>query len=224
MKNNSNPNALIIFVKYPTPGEVKTRLGKSIGYEKAASLYSLIAKFIINKLTDSKSYTSLIFYSPENKKEEVKKWLNRNELEYFPQTGNSLGEKISNAFKHCFSSGKKNVAIVGTDCIEINEKELSNVFGMLSENNIDVILGPSLDGGYYLLGLNKYRNKIFNNIEWSTNKVLNKTINIINENNLLYQTIEEKNDIDQIEDIKLNKIEIFDKDLSNSIRTILSEN
>ena len=162
---NKNQNALIIFAKYPEPGTVKTRLGKTIGNTKSASIYSVLAKFLVNKLAESEDYNTYVFFSPENKKKQVIKWINKKESDFFAQHGNSLGEKMSNAFNKCFGLQHKNLIIIGTDCIGIEKEEIKKGFDLLEENKNQIILGPSNDGGYYLLGMNSFYDFLFNEIE-----------------------------------------------------------
>ena len=216
-----NQNALIIFVKYPEPGKVKTRLANKIGKENAAKIYSLLAKFIINKLALSKHYETFIFFTPENKKEETVSWIGNHKIKYYAQKGKSLGDKISSAFKQCFELKRKNIVIIGTDCIEIDQGEILKTLKMLEKNEFEIVIGPSNDGGYYLLGLSKYHNFLFDQIDWSTNKVFDQTISKINIRNLKYGLLKEKNDIDEFQDIILKKIEKIDLKLASEINQLI---
>ena len=200
-------NTLIIFIKYPEPGKVKTRLAHDIGESEAARIYSVMAESIIEKTSDSSNYSTIIFYNPPEKEDEIKEWINKKEVQYMPQAGNILGDKISNAFEKVFSTGTDKAVIIGSDCIDVDKETISTAIKLLEHN--DVILGPAEDGGYYLLGLNKYVPGIFQDIEWSTENVLKQTIERISENNLKFNLLKTLKDIDTVDDLIEANIENF---------------
>ena len=211
-------NNLIIFLKYPEAGKVKTRLGKSIGYEKAADIYSILIKHLISQLNDSNNYSVKIFYTPEERYEDISKWLNTDNL--MPQEGNNLGERLSNAFYHSFTEGYSNTVVIGSDCIEITRDDINTAFNFLS-TGYETVIGPTNDGGYYLIGLSgKNYPELFQNIEWSTNKVFSQTQKIINQLQISSRILNYYNDIDEISDINSNVIKIinsYNPDLRISI-------
>jgi glycosyltransferase A (GT-A) superfamily protein (DUF2064 family) len=90
--------------------------------------------------------------------------------------------------------------IIGTDCLEINHKLINNTFNFL--NNHHMVIGPATDGGYYLIGLNKIYYHIFNDIDWSTDKVLKQTLVKARDLNIKYKLLDFKNDIDILEDLR----------------------
>ncbi len=101
-------NALIVFIKYPEPGKVKTRLAKALGDEKACAVYKLLAENVIKKILTKNpgTYTVHIFFTPADKETEIKDWLkpfiqgNRGvKTQFNPQEGRNLGERMSNAFR-----------------------------------------------------------------------------------------------------------------------------
>src|ERR1700741_747851 len=98
MAEANTKHALLVFVKYPEPGKVKTRLAKSIGKEKAARIYSAMAKTVIHTVSKSREYKTIIFFDPPERKNDVKNWLQDNGCNLFPQNGKSLGERMANAF------------------------------------------------------------------------------------------------------------------------------
>ncbi|MGI9533604.1 MAG: TIGR04282 family arsenosugar biosynthesis glycosyltransferase [Thermodesulfobacteriota bacterium] len=201
-------NNLIIFVKYPEPGHVKTRIGKVIGIEKAADLYCSLANYIVSSLVQSKDYNISVFFTPKDRIKNIKSWFQCGDIDYFPQTGNSLGERISNAFEHSFSNGFNNTIIIGSDCIEINQEIVANAFKYLNDDS-DCVVGPAHDGGYYLIGL-KSKNYpfIFEDLMWSSDSVFDETMKKINYLNLNSIILEELNDIDNIDDLNNNVIKL----------------
>ena len=200
-------NNLIIFLKYPEPGQVKTRLGKDIGYEKAADIYSIFVIHLLSNFINSKNYNITIQYSPEDKSNEISEWLNFNNIE--PQIGNNLGEKLSNAFDKSFKKGYLNTVLIGTDCIEITNKDIENAFSLLSEG-YDSVLGPTYDGGYYLIGFSDNNHPfLFKEIDWSSEKVFSQTIKKLNYAEMKNKILDFYNDIDEISDINSNVIKII---------------
>ncbi len=199
-------NTLIIFIKYPQAGKVKTRLAKDIGDNEAAKIYSQMTKTIIEKTIDTANYNTFIFYDPPEKEQDIKKWINKKELNYLPQLGNTLGERISSAFKEVYSSGTNKALIIGSDCIDVDKVTINEAIDLL--DTTDVILGPAQDGGYYLLGTNEYSPQIFQDIEWSTDKVLQQTIQQVNKMGLKYKLLKTLKDIDTVDDLEGFNIDI----------------
>ncbi|MGI9533564.1 MAG: TIGR04282 family arsenosugar biosynthesis glycosyltransferase [Thermodesulfobacteriota bacterium] len=194
-------NNLIIFIKYPEPGQVKTRIGKTIGIEKAADIYSSLANHVVSKLRNTDSCKITVSFTPGNREDLIKSWFNSKYINYFPQCGVSLGERISNAFETSFLNGFKNTVIIGSDCIEIEEEIITRAFNYLN-NESDCVIGPTYDGGYYLIGL-KSRNYpyIFEKIDWSSDTVFDETFKKINFLNLKSIILEKLNDVDDIDDV-----------------------
>jgi len=200
-------NNLIIFLKYPEPRQVKTRLGKEIGYKKAADIYSIFVKHLLSQFTNSNNYKTSIQYSPEEKTKEISTWLNIKDIE--PQKGNNLGEKISHAFDTSFKKGYLNTIVIGTDCIELSDKNIEQSFSTLS-GGFNSVIGPTNDGGYYLIGFSKKNYPfLFNDIDWSTNKVFKQTLKLINNTNMKNKILNYYNDIDEISDINSNVIKLI---------------
>lgn len=194
----SNDNNLILFLKYPEKGKVKTRLAKDIGNEKALLIYKKSVSKLLNQL-DSNNYDISIYYCPENKNDEVKKWINLPDIKYLAQSGDDLGIRMLNAFKDSISLKYAKTVIIGTDCLEITNSLLSQSFDLLDDS--DLVLGPATDGGYYLMGLKAVVETIFQDIHWSTEKVLKQTIKKAKEIKLSYKFLDFNNDIDNIHDL-----------------------
>jgi len=199
MTQKTKKNILIIFLKYPEAGKVKTRLAKDVGDDEAARIYSHMALNIIEGAIDPQSYNTIIFYDPPEKEKEIKNWIGKKEVQYLPQIGNTLGDRISNAFKEVYSNGADKTVIIGTDCLEVTSEIINKAISLLGETQ--VVLGPAEDGGYYLLALNQDRPQIFQDINWSTEHVLNQTVSKIVENKLNYQKLKTLKDIDTVDDI-----------------------
>lgn len=221
-------NYLIIFIRYPETGKVKTRLSKSIGSESATTLYRLFVEAVLNRTSfntpssqkdhehsssNDTRYETAVFFTPEEKRSNIKDWLG-DKYRLYHQSGNDLGERMSNAFKKIYDVGAKKVVIIGSDTPTLKKRLIFQAFELLDKN--DVVIGPTKDGGYYLLGLSfisnpfkKYQeDEIFTEIEWSTEKVFNQTITKVKNSGYSYKPLPEYYDIDTIEDLYLLKQEI----------------
>ena len=195
-------NALIIFVKNLIEGHVKTRLAKTLGNDAAMDIYKQLIKNTHDKI-QSLEIDKIIFYSDFIEDDIWENDLFQKEI----QEGNDLGERMKNAFKSLsagqtgsFTARYKKVVIVGTDCPGINKHILSDAF--LKLNNFDIVIGPATDGGYYLLGMKKEHSFLFQDIEWSTDKVFQQTIELCNRNHLSYFLLPKLSDIDEEKDLK----------------------
>lgn len=206
-------NALIIFIKNPVKGKVKTRLAATIGDDMALAIYQKLLKHTLN-IAEHVTADKFIFFSDAI--DETIGDVNA-PFYYKIQSGNDLGEKMKNAFVQLFKSGYKRVVIIGTDCPGINENILKTAFGEF--NNSDVVIGPATDGGYYLLGMKEMHNDLFEKIDWSTSVVLHSTIECYNKSNLSYslltalRNVDEQKDLvhlDNMLDLKNKKVDQYD--------------
>lgn len=185
----------MIFIKNPELGKVKTRLAKSIGHEKALNVYHLLLDHTL-KITSTIKTDKAVFYSDYINENDI--W-REGEFKKLLQKGEDLGEKMSNAFINAFKMGYKRVVIIGSDCFELNEGILNNAFKILEEN--EVVIGPANDGGYYLLGLQKYYKQFFENKTWSTENVLLETLHDLSNLNLSFKLLPTLSDIDEEKDL-----------------------
>lgn len=194
-------NILIIFIKYPEAGQVKTRLAKTIGKEQAAYFCRLSVEAVL-KRTEDENYQTLVFFTPEEKKGRIKEWLGEG-LELYPQQGKDLGERLASAFQEVFQRGAKHAVLIGTDSPLINSEMIRGAFRRLKEK--ESVLGPASDGGYYLLGLNSFHEELFQGVEWGSNRVWQQTLNIFKKTGIKYSLLAEHFDIDEMEDLQMLK-------------------
>jgi len=193
-------NVLIIFVKYPEPGKVKTRMAEELGEKKAAEIYSLMAETVIGNVAHSESYQTAIFFDPPEKEDEIIKWIGDGSAVFFPQEGKALGDRMSNAFGRVCSDGARKAVIIGTDCVDVTSETVEEAFYLLVET--DVVIGPADDGGYYLLGLNNHQPELFSDIIWSTGLVFDQTVQRIKEAGLSFTLLKTLTDIDTAADLR----------------------
>jgi len=187
---------LIIFVKNPELGKVKTRLAKSIGDAQALAVYFKLLRSCFD-LTESLSQDVVIYYN--NYIDSEDHWRSDRYKKYL-QEGKNIGEKMSNAIAEQISLGYENVCLIGSDIYDLSEEVICKAFGALKSK--DIVIGPALDGGYYLIGMKKANGDIFNISKWSTDTVLKETIEKIKQQGLSYEKMTQLNDIDTIDDLR----------------------
>ena len=161
---------LIIFVRNPVFGKVKTRLAKTIGDEQALSIYKELLRHT-HDITQTLACDKYVFYADGITLDDI--WEN-DIYKKQVQTGNDLGIRMHTAFDILFSKGYQHICIIGSDCYELTTAIIQQAFNSLPQYN--TVIGPSADGGYYLLGLSRMQLSLFTNIAWSTDKVLAQTI------------------------------------------------
>jgi rSAM/selenodomain-associated transferase 1 len=188
-------NALIIFVKNPVHGKVKTRLAAAIGNDKALDIYLHLITHTL-KAAANAAADKYIYFSDEIDNTVGQK---TTAFKRSVQSGIDLGEKMKNAFSDILNNSYRKVIIIGTDCPGISPEILQRAFNQLADT--DVVIGPAADGGYYLLGMKALQPLLFDNMEWSTSTVLQTTVERCTQNKLRYQLLEELNDIDEEKDL-----------------------
>jgi rSAM/selenodomain-associated transferase 1 len=165
--------ALGIFVKAPIPGRVKTRLAEHIGASSAAEVYWRLGRQVVGATAGSCGGPS-VWFTPATEGRFVQEWLSGvGRVAFRPQAGARLGDRLARAFAHEFAEGARPVVIVGSDCPGVNRRVVQQAFAALSEH--PMVLGPALDGGYYLIGLDAPQPALFRAIAWSTAAVAAQT-------------------------------------------------
>ncbi len=187
-------NALIIFVRNPELGKVKTRLAETIGNEKALCIYEELLQhtFEITLAVETSKY---IFYVDKIQEEDL--WNAHGFFKILQEDGN-LGYKMETAFAFLFSEGYESVVIIGSDCFELTTEIIDQAFYVLQKK--DIVIGPANDGGYYLLGMKKMFPFIFRNKDWSTELVFDQTIRELKHENIPYELLAMLTDVDTEED------------------------
>ncbi len=201
----SYKNALIIFIKNPALGKVKTRLAKTVGDEKALEIY-----LELSRITRENAAILSIGLLAERADDEVKIYIfysdfidtdddwSNDTFEKRVQSGEDLGDRMLNAFKDILQK-HSHVCIIGSDCPTLSVDILNQSFDMLQ--NHDFVVGPSTDGGYYLLGISTDSYAfVFKNMAWSTENVLSETINRIAQNNQTVALLPALTDVDEEKD------------------------
>ena len=182
-------NALIIFIKNPEKGKVKTRLAKEVGADKALAIYRALLAHT-RKIALAVPTQRFLFYSEYI--DEKDGWSDKDFIKLL-QIDANLGAKMANAFQQVLAQYKKAV-IIGSDCASLTPEIVQKAFDKLE--TFPFVIGPAMDGGYYLLGMKKFRPEIFEQIEWSTASVLSSTIQRIESLEKKYYLLPELSDID----------------------------
>lgn len=191
---------VLIFVKAPIPGTVKSRLGKAIGFEAAAALYQCFAKDLL--LTIQKlGLDRLIFFAPPEAETFVRQWLGEHH-HYFAQRGDDLGERMAHAFTTSFELGYTGALLTGSDSPDLPLSYLEK--GLLALSQQQIVLGPSEDGGYYTLGFTpeNFTPRVFNNMPWSTPTVYEQTLQILHTQPYPVCQLPTWYDVDTLEDLR----------------------
>ncbi len=186
--------AIIIFVRNPELGKVKTRLAATVGNDKALAIYKELLQHTFSTVKNVKA-DKFVFYHEVITDNDI--WSEMGFIKKIQQNV-ELGEKMKAAFQEVFSADYKNVLIIGSDCLQLNSKIIEDAFTMLKEK--DTVIGPAKDGGYYLLGMSIMHNFIFENKEWSTSSVFSDTIHDIEQHQLSVGFLPELLDVDSEED------------------------
>ncbi len=197
MKNDA---LILFFVKYPEPGEVKTRLAASIGADKAAELYGNFVLDLLAKLQSTRLPFAICFY-PAQKKELLMGWLGGG-YEYILQRGADVGERMAAAFLDAFAGGRSRVVLIGSDFPDLPQSFLEESLAALSTH--DAVIGPAMDGGYYLIGFRDrtFSAQVFEGMQWGTEGVFRQTLSILKDHRKRVYVLPVWNDIDTIEDLR----------------------
>jgi len=164
---------LIIFAKEPQRGRVKTRLEGYLTKSGCVSLYKAFLKDTIELARKIKGKQKIIAFDPDSGRPEYLK-KNAPGFSLLRQKGRGLGRRMHNVFKTAKQQGAKNTVIIGSDSPNLPAGVIKRAFLELRHN--DLVIGPSSDGGYYLIGLRGPCPEIFSGIKWSSHKVFDHTL------------------------------------------------
>ena len=196
----THANALVIMAKAPLPGDVKTRLVPPLSPEEAAELSRCLLLDLIEELKSFRSGDLFIAFTPVEHAAFFS-GIADGRFVCIPQRGHDLGERMKHIFEDLFSKGYKNIVVIGSDLPVFPSRFLQDAFMALDGSGYSVTFGPSRDGGYYLIGMNRYVPEIFQGIPWSSNSVLSTTVHKLSALELAPYFVPAWFDIDTIEDL-----------------------
>jgi rSAM/selenodomain-associated transferase 1 len=202
-------NTLIIFIKAPRPGFVKSRLAASLGPQAAAQAYCTLVEALLANLSNPSPppapqrrnsvtpHSTLLCYAPDDALPEIASWL-RPTWTAVPQGAGDLGQRMQRAFAEAFKAGAKRVVLIGSDCPTISAADLETAWQALASH--DLVLGPATDGGYWLIALSRNEPALFDQMAWSTSRVLAETRRRADTLGLRTYCLAERADIDTEQD------------------------
>lgn len=192
-------HALIIFVRNPEPGKVKTRLAATLGDEKALHIYKDLLHHTRSVSRQSTAHKFVFYHNVIDWEDE---W-NIPDFNKRLQCNTNLGSKMRKAFEEVFSAGYDKAIIIGSDCFELNTALIESAFLYLDDK--DVVIGPASDGGYYLLGMKRMHSCFFSNKQWSTASVYAATLQDAITNGIRITSLPVLTDVDTEADWLLTK-------------------
>lgn len=197
----SSKQHLIIFTRYPEPGKTKTRLIPALGAVGAANLQRQMTEYTIfqaRELQKAADITVEVRFVGGDL-QLMQDWLGDG-LVYQPQGDGDLGLRMGRSLFDAFERGAEQVIIIGSDCPGVNCQILATAFEQLQV--FDLVLGPAVDGGYYLIGLQRPIPALFLNIEWGSTQVFQRTVDIAQKLKLSPIYLPPLADVDRPEDIQ----------------------
>ena len=204
---------LLLFLKEPLPGEVKTRLAATVGAEQAATVYRAMVRLLLMQLSGLEQCHLRFCYTPDDAHDAIQFWilpeimdtpeikLNLEHIDFRAQGGGDLGARLTRAARQAFQEGYQKVAFIGSDCIELSSRWIQAAFAQLNDTH-DAVIGPTPDGGYHLLGMQRYLPALFDRIPWSTPVTCQITTERAAEEGISLYTLPSLPDIDTEEDYK----------------------
>ena len=193
---------LIVFTRYPEPGRAKTRLIPALGALRAATVHRQMTEHTllqVRKLHSTRSISIAVHFDGSGDRQ-MQDWLGA-DLGYQSQSSGDLGGRMARSFDDAFQAGIERVSIIGTDCPELDAELMGRAFDELLTH--DLVLGPAIDGGYYLIGLRYFIPELFVDISWSTDRVLVQTVAIADKLNLSVGYLPILADVDRPEDLPI---------------------
>jgi rSAM/selenodomain-associated transferase 1 len=198
---------VLLFVKLPEKGKVKTRLARDVEWDLVLHLYESMVLDTVGMLKQT-TVPFLICFDPPDALDRMKRWLGP-DCTYIPQTGTDLGERMERAFVRIFREGADKALLIGSDIPGLSSAVILEAFDSLTSH--DAVIGPARDGGYYLIGFQKngFDAAVFHDMIWSTKAVFGETIMRLRENARNVHVLPQCTDVDTKEDLKtlLNQME-----------------
>lgn len=212
-----------IFAKYWEKGKVKTRLAKAIGVSSATEIYLRFLRLSL-KIANNSACEKILAYSPRERELEFRKLAP--DWRLMPQVESDLGTRMQDFFERTFVGARLNssnvaaesesspipvsqtctqgadphrIVLIGSDTPLLPVSYVETAFEQLEEH--DVVLGPSSDGGYYLIGAREQTPEIFQGVDWSSDRVLDQTITKLQQGNYSYGLLAEYADVDELPDL-----------------------
>jgi rSAM/selenodomain-associated transferase 1 len=195
---------VLVFLKYPERGRVKTRLARDVGEAEAVRIYEVLVKRVLEVVGGVKGADVRIVFDPEERGEEVRRWVGEMAGEkgagwtFHAQGRGDLGARMRGAFGEAMGAGYGKVLAVGTDCVDVTVSLFEEAWRMLE--TVGVVFGPALDGGYYLMGMKRVYDGLFEGIEWSGSETLEMSLKAAADAGASVGMLRPLRDVDDLED------------------------
>ena len=211
----------MIFLRLPRSGEVKTRLARTLGSEEATQFYRVCAEHLLGETEKlPSSIDKHIYYTAKKDEEDMKRWAG-SRFRFRLQGGGDLGARLKMAFRDQFRRGMKRVIVIATDVPDLSVADIEEA--VVALNGADLVIGPSTDGGYYLIGMTEFHPALFDDISWSTKVVYEQTLAAAGELRLRVHNLRRLDDIDTEDDLRRwearSELEKDERITSASLRT-----
>ncbi len=188
---------VVVFAKAPEPGRVKTRLAADLGEDEAVRIYRRMGRQVVDQLRGG-PFRLRVCHTPPHAEAEVRRWLGEEGLEFTPQASGDLGRRMHRALEEALSEVPR-ACVVGTDAPGMDQALVRQALARLADH--DVVFGPACDGGYYLVGLRRPAPELFRDIPWSTDQVLDRSLEAAGRAGLSVATLPMLSDVDRVEDL-----------------------
>jgi hypothetical protein len=183
---------LVIMLKAPRPGSVKTRLARALGDEPACAAYRELVECLLANLASIVPVE--LRYAPDDAPAEIAPWLAPG-WSSAPQGPGDLGQRLRSAVQQAFTPGPARLVIVGSDCPWVTGQDIHDAWRALKDH--DLVLGPARDGGYWLIGLNRPELALFDGVTWSSSEVFQQTLACARRLDLKVHILRSLSDVDE---------------------------
>ncbi len=193
---------LLVFTRYPEPGRSMSRLIPALGPDGAAALQRRLGRHALSRARSFAARRPVVLeiHHAGGDRRDMGAWLG-DDLVFRRQGDGDLGARMAAAFARAFAAGARAVVIVGTDCPQLDADRLAEAFAALAES--ELVLGPALDGGYYLIGLSRPAPELFRKVPWGTAEVCARTLDRASPLGLKIAMLGPLADVDRPEDLEL---------------------
>ena len=200
----------------PAPGKVKTRLCPPLDPEQAAEFYECVLRDVLAELARSERWDTWVAHAERSRDYFLQ--LPEHDVALLPQRGASLGARMHAVFTDLCHAGYRHVVLVGSDVPTLKAASVEQACEVLEADRSDLVLGPADDGGYYLIGLNRPEDRLFNGIAWSTASVLEHTLARARQIGLRVRRVAGTYDIDTASDLQRLRCDLEDSRLLSASR------
>ncbi len=196
----TNGNCVVLFIKEPIRGRVKTRLAAAVGADCTVELYKCFVEDIVSML-EGLSISTRCYCLGSGSTEALQNWLGRRHS-YLVQSGDGLGRRMANALRDAFAAGFSKAVLIGSDLPDLPCDIIRQAFAALDAH--DAVIGPSSDGGYYLIGFSAPHLPpgVFEDVPWGTDCVFERTMEILNGRGIRTCVLPQWHDVDTWSDVE----------------------